>query len=261
MTSMAYEGDLAAIQRALSQSHDLVARRTALLDALDLRPGERALELGCGGGSWTVEAARFVGPSGHIAAIDLSPDQIETARRLCAELPWVACEVADATALPFENCEFDAVFCNQVIEYIGDLDTALAEARRVLRPGGRLVVLATNWTSLVWYSEAPERMERVLRAWDDHAPYRNLPAIPPARLQRAGLKLVRQTSVTTLNCSYHRHSYGYWIARLIHAFVTSQGEVPRSEADAWLNEFDELERADSYFLSVTPILTEAIRPD
>jgi len=259
VSSMAYQGDLARIQRSLTQSHDLIARRTALLQALDLHPGERVLELGCGGGSWTAEAAKFVGPTGHIAAIDVSPDQIEAARRLCADQPWVACAVADATALPFDDGVFDAAFANQVFEYISDLDLALAETRRVLRPGGRFVVLATNWSSLVWHSEHPERMERVLRAWAGHAPYHDLPAILPARLRRAGLQPVRQTSVPTLNGSYHEHSFGYWIARLIRAFVVSNGAIPATEADAWLDELDDLERAGAYFLSVTPVLTEAIR--
>jgi ubiquinone/menaquinone biosynthesis C-methylase UbiE len=256
---MAFEGDLARIQRALTQSHDLVVRRNTLLQVLDLRVGERALELGCGGGSWTVEAARFVGLAGHVAAIDVSPDQIAAARSLCSEIPWVACQVADATDLPFDDESFNAVFANQVIEYITDLDTALAETHRVLRIGGRFVVLATNWSSIVWHSEAPDRMERVLQTWATHAPYPDLPAILSARLHRAGFQKVRQMSVPTLNVSYHRHSFGYWIARLIQAFVVGQGTVSVAEAEAWINEFDELERRGAYFLSVTPVLTEAIK--
>lgn len=259
MSAMAYEGDLANIQRALTQSHDLIARRTALLQALDLHPGERVLELGCGGGSWTAEAARFVGRTGSVAAIDVSHDQIEAARRLCAKLPWVEFEVADATALPFEDCTFDATFANQVIEYIADIDAALTETRRVLRPGGRFAVLATNWSSMVWHSEVPERMERVLRAWAGHAPHHDLPAILAARMRHAGMQPIRQTSVPTLNRSYHQHGFGYWIARLMHAFVISQGSISATEADAWLSEFDDLEQAGTYFLSVTPVLTEAIR--
>lgn len=259
MSSMAFEGDLARIQRALTQSHDLIARRTALLHVLDLRPGEWALELGCGGGSWAAEAARFVGLAGHVAAIDVSSDQIEAARSLCSEFPWVECQVADATALPFDDDSFDAVFANQVIEYITDLDTALAETRRVLRIGGRFVVLATNWSSMVWHSELPDRMERVLRAWSTHASYQDLPAILSARLHRAGFPKVRQMSVPTLNGSYHQNSFGYWIARLIQAFVVGQGTVSVAESKAWLDEFDELESTGAYFLSVTPVLTEAIK--
>jgi ubiquinone/menaquinone biosynthesis C-methylase UbiE len=256
---MRYEGDVALIQRSLTQSHDVVARRVALLDALNLRPGERVLELGCGGGIWAAEAARFVGPKGRLVAIDASEDQIEAARQRCAEFLWVDCLVADATSLPFDDGLFEAVYANQVIEYIPDLDAALGEVRRALRPGGRFVVAATNWNSIVWHSEYPERMARVLRAWGTHAPYNDLPSILPARLRKAGLQLLRQTSLPTLNNSYHQDSFSYWIARLIYAFAAGRGTVPVEEADAWLAEFDDLERAGAFFLSVNAVLTEAIK--
>lgn len=257
--AMLYEGDLARIQRALAQSHDVVVRRSTLMQALNLRSGERVLELGCGGGFAAAEAAKFVGPSGRVVAIDLSQDQIAAAERLCAEFDWVECRVADATTLPFEDTFFDAVFGNQVLEYIADLDTALTEIHRVLRPGGRFVVTATNWSSLVWYSEVPDRMERMLRAWATHAPYPDLPAILSARLRQAGMQPLRQVSVPILNSSYHQNSFSYWGARLIHAFVVGQGVLPVADADAWLSEFDALEQAGTYFLSSTPILTESIK--
>jgi ubiquinone/menaquinone biosynthesis C-methylase UbiE len=259
MNTMAYEGELARIQRALSQSHDLIVRRAVTLEALQLRAGERVLELGCGGGYLAREAGKFVGPSGQVHAIDISPDQVAAATQLCAEFGWIDCRVADATATPFDDGAFDAVFCNQVLEYMPDLNAALAETRRVLRPGGRLVVVATNWSSLVWHSEHPERMKRMLDTWATHAPYPNLPSILPARLRQAGLQPLRQLSLSVLNNSYHQNSFAYWGARLIHAFAVSQRRLPVAEADAWLAEFEDLERAGSFFLSSTPILTEAIR--
>lgn len=251
MQAMNYAGDIARIQRSLAQSHDLVVRRAATLQALQLRVGERVLELGCGGGFAALEAARFVGPSGRVVAIDLSQDQIAAAQRLCAELAWVECSVANATALPFEDASFEAVFGNQILEYIPDLDVALAETRRVLRPGGRFVIVATNWSSLVWYSEVPERMARMLAAWATHAPYPDLPSVLPARL--------RQVAVPLLNGSYHQSSFSYWGARLMHAFAVTNSLLPVAEADAWLAEFDVLEQAGTFFLSSSPVLTEAVK--
>lgn len=70
MCAMNYAGDLARIQRALSQSHDLIARRATMLQALNLRVGERVLELGCGGGF----APRK--PPGSSGQLDASPPSI-----------------------------------------------------------------------------------------------------------------------------------------------------------------------------------------
>src|SRR6516162_8872517 len=63
--------------------------------------GERVLELGCGGGHLAREAAQFVGATGQVCAVDISPDQIMAAQACCADLAWVECRIADITALPY----------------------------------------------------------------------------------------------------------------------------------------------------------------
>jgi hypothetical protein len=70
---------------------------------------------------------------------------------------------------------------------------------------------------------------------------------------------VNQKPLPILNTSYNEHSYSYWAARLIKQFVAGRNSVSESEAEAWLQEFDELEKQNAYFFSSTPILTAAIR--
>jgi protein-L-isoaspartate O-methyltransferase len=89
---MTFSDDLARVQRALAQCHDLVLRRGRVVEALQLRTGERVLEVGCGGGFYTADVARCVGPTGQVCAIDLSADQVAAAERYCADLAWVNCE-------------------------------------------------------------------------------------------------------------------------------------------------------------------------
>ena len=259
MSTFTFADDMARLQRALAQCHDMVLRRSVLLEALQLRTGERVLEVGCGGGFYAYEAARCVGPTGRVCAIDLSADQIAAAQSHCAELPWVTCRVADAIALPYEAGEFDVVYGVQVFEYVAPLDTALHEVQRVLRPGGRCIVLATNWSSLVWHSNQPERMQRVLTAFMAHAPYPDLPAIMGVRLRQVGLELLRQTPVPILNRSYHVNSLSYWTARLIRPFVVGRQAVSAEEAEAWFQEFDVLEQQGAYFFCSLPVLTEAVK--
>jgi arsenite methyltransferase len=259
MAKLAFDDEMGRIQRALSQCHDMVLRRSVVLQALNLRMGERVLEVGCGGGFYAWEAAQFVGSTGYVSAIDISTDQIAAARERCRELPWVECQVADITSLPHGNAEFDAVYGVQVLEYMADVGKALQEIRRVLRPGGRVINLATNWSSAVWHSRQPERMRRVLTAWAEHAPYLDLPAILAAELRKAGLQPLRQQPVPMLNMSYNENSFSYWVAKMIARFVTGRRAVAKEEADAWLTEFESLEREGEYFFCSTPVLTEAMR--
>ena len=167
--------------------------------------------------------------------------------------------MADAVNLPFEKAEFDAVFFTQVLEYVADIEGALKEIHRVLRPGGRALNLATNWSSLVWHSNSPKRMERVLKACEKHAPYPDLPASLTGRLKRAGIQPLRQTSIPIINTSYHENSFSYWIARMIRAFVVGCQTITEAEADAWLNEFEDLEQKEEYHFSSTPVMTEAVK--
>ena len=257
MSALAFTDDMARVQRALAQCHDMVVRRSAVLEALRLRSGERVLEIGCGGGFYAYEAAQCVGPTGRVCASDLSTDQIVAAKGRCAELAWVECQVADAVRLPYGDAEFDALYGVQVFEYVAKLDEALREIPRVLRPGGRVVILATNWSSLVWHSDQPARMERVLKAFAGHAPYPDLPAMLPARLRQFGMTAIRQAPVPVLNTSYHANSFSYWLARMIRPFVLGRQAVTVEEAEAWFKELEELEHRAAYFFSSTPIITEA----
>jgi len=80
---MRYSGDLAAIQRSLARCHDLVARRVAVLAALDAGLGDVVLEVGCGGGTYLREIATAVGEQGRAIGYDVSADQLAAARQYC----------------------------------------------------------------------------------------------------------------------------------------------------------------------------------
>jgi hypothetical protein len=91
-------------------------------------------------------------------------------------------------------------------------------------------------------------MQRVLTAWVAHSPTPNLPSILGVQLRQAGLE--------PLNRSYHGHSLSYWVARLIQAFVVGRQVITAVAAEAWLQEFDDLEQQGAYFFCSMPILTD-----
>jgi SAM-dependent methyltransferase len=119
----------------------LVAGAEQVLGAFGVREGETVLEIGPGTGFYSMEAARRVGARGQLVCLDIQPEMLHhTKRRLrtCGlEAEFVQ---ADARSLPLRPSSVDHVFLIGVLGEIPDRTAALAEMRRVLRPGGRLSV-------------------------------------------------------------------------------------------------------------------------
>lgn len=113
-----------------------------VLDRVGIRPGERVLELGPGPGAFTVEAARRVGPEGHIIALDIQPEMIAQVERRVREagLTNVETHIASAYELPLDDATIDRAFLIAVLPEISDQARALAELHRVLKPGGLLSI-------------------------------------------------------------------------------------------------------------------------
>lgn len=158
---MRYTGDIATIQQRLAETSDLYRRRLAVLDALDARPGERVLEVGCGAGALLPAIGSAVGSSGRVVGIDTSDDQIAAARRRCAGQHNIETSVLDVRRLPYEAGSFDAFAAVQVIEYLDDPQQALTELRRVATDRARAVILATNWDTVLWNTGADELTRKV----------------------------------------------------------------------------------------------------
>jgi len=110
-----------------------------------VRPGEAVLEVAFGPGRTLVELARRAGPTGRVHGVDFTPGMHEQARRALdrAGITGVELHRGDARALPLPDTTFDLVYNAYMLDLIPlrDMPGILAEFRRVLRPGGRLVLL------------------------------------------------------------------------------------------------------------------------
>ncbi|MBI3958837.1 MAG: class I SAM-dependent methyltransferase [Chloroflexi bacterium] len=112
------------------------------------RPGERLLDVACGSGVVTRQAARMVGASGRVVGLDLSPEALAVARSLNgpdggATIAW---REGSADSLPFADGSFDVVTCQLGLMFFPDRVAALKEMRRVLAAGGRLALM--TWGAL-----------------------------------------------------------------------------------------------------------------
>jgi len=120
----------------------LITDPAVILERVGIRSGMHVLELGPGPGFFTPEAARRVGPEGKLDCVDIEPALV---RKLQAKvrrlgLDNVEAQVGDACALPFDDGTFDLVFLISVLGEVPDRVGALREARRVLKPDGRLSI-------------------------------------------------------------------------------------------------------------------------
>ena len=134
---------------ALQAAIDAQIRPLGLLamDRAALRPGERALDVGCGCGETTVELARRVAPGGAVTGIDISAVMLERAhQRARAEGLTVQAELADAQTHTFTLATVDVLFSRFGVMFFSDPSAAFANLRCALRPGGRLAFVC--WQSL-----------------------------------------------------------------------------------------------------------------
>jgi demethylmenaquinone methyltransferase / 2-methoxy-6-polyprenyl-1,4-benzoquinol methylase len=112
--------------------------RERAADLAGLRPGDRALDVATGTGDLAIALSRRVAPGGEVVGSDFSDGMLALARRKAPELRW---EWGNALSLPYADDAFDAATVGFGARNFSDLDRGLAEMARVVRPGGRVVVL------------------------------------------------------------------------------------------------------------------------
>ena len=145
-------------------SPEIVRQRQRTLELLAARPGEHIVDVGCGPGLLTGELAAAVGPAGRVTGIDASTAMLGLARQRCGDLANVRLREGDAAELELEDGSADAVCCTQVLLYVPDHRRAIAEMFRVLKPGGRVLVLETDWRSAVLHSRDEALTEKIIDA-------------------------------------------------------------------------------------------------
>lgn len=241
------------------QGADFTQRRRANFDALDPRPGETVLDIGCGNGMLTTELARAVGESGKVIGLDPSEDMLASARDRCDAFDWIELQTGSVAKIPLEDASVDKAVSIQVFEYLDDVPGAVAEARRVLKPGGRLVIGDMHFDSLIWHSDDPNRMADICTFWDNHLVNRALPATLPAELARQGFSHVTCTPLTVCDTTLRPDGLAQMVLVLMENYVVAKKHLTADEAAAWSAEQYQLARDQRFFFSITHFVTSGIK--
>jgi len=240
------------------QTPDIVAARAEVLKSLKLQAGLKVLDIGSGPGLLALDISQKMAGSGSVVGVDMADNMIESAEKLCADNKRVSFEQGDAMSLPFADNSFDAVVSTQVYEYVPDLDAALAEFARVLRPGGRGVIVDTDWAFPYWSAGDGDCRDRMINAWKQHCAQESVPMRLPRSINSAGLQLQNVRALPIMNTHYNEVNFSYWLSKIIASFAIGREGLTHSDSDAWIAGLNSLEQSGEYFFCINRYLYEIV---
>lgn len=255
-----FNAKMAAQLDRLYASPQVVAQRRRLRELIDARPGERGLDVGCGLGHLSCELALDVGETGRVIGIDASADMVVGATERAARLgvgDRVSVVQGDATALALPDASVDFAAAVQSYSYVPQVEQAIAEAARVLRPGGRLAVLETDWDMCVYRSADAAQMRRIFDGRWRFAHW-HLPRELHRLFRDAGLRLTRTEVFPIVETHYDPDSFGAGLLAVARNAAVRHG-VDAAEADAWVADIHTRTNDGDYFFCVNRFMFVAVK--
>lgn len=249
---------LALILELRAADPQQVAMRVAYQGQLRLSPSATVAEVGCGTGA-VARSLAVLYRSCRVIGLDPSDRFIEHARRLARELPNLEFCVGEATCLPFANASLDAIVFHTTLCHIPELALALAEARRVLRPGGALAVFDADYSSTNVATGEIDPLQACVAACVQaivHHPFLVHQLAPAVR--RAGFEIRSFQSL-----GYNGVSDAQYLLTIIDRgadALAADGRITRQLAEALKTEARHRERTGTFFGHLAYAALIATRP-
>jgi ubiquinone/menaquinone biosynthesis C-methylase UbiE len=232
--------------------------QTRLLEPAGLTKGQRVVDLGSGPGFFALALGDIVGPSGAVNGVDINARFVADARARAADraLAHVTFHHVDGAALPFVDASHDRVIAKNVLEYVPDLAATLAEAVRVLAPGGKFHAIDSDWGFVIvepWGKATVDRFfAAAAGAFREPLIGRKL----PAALHTAGLVDIEVRIVPNVDRT------GALLAVLnnMRSYIRTFGTLPDAEVDALITAAERGVANGTYTACLPQFLVTGTRP-
>lgn len=206
---------------------------------LNIQPGQHVLDVGCGIGDQAFAMATLAGKTGSVTGTDISTAMITMAqhRHASAELP-LHFVVAPAARQPFADASFDIIRTERVLMYLKNIEEVFAEYKRLLKPGGKLVVFDVDWDALVLLHPDKQLTRRIVEFISDSFPSGRIGAELFGHFKDAGFKHIQIRP--------HGYMHNFELTKRIIGGIVTTGVAhnvfTNNEINGW---WTELERADT----------------
>ena len=237
---------------------DVVRRRQRSYDLLRLQSGQNAIDVGCGLGTAARDIAARVAPEGRAIGIDFSAAMIDEAIRRTAELGVSATfQEASVDALPIGASSIQAYRAERLYQHVPNVADALAEARRVLAPGGRIVLVDQDWDLAVLDADDLAVSREVHRAFCNSLVQGTIGRRFRRLLLDAGFVEIEIQAETVT--SANAEEYGF-VVDLLDKTARAAG-VDDKRLDAWVLDQTGRLAGDRFFMVMTHFIASATRPE
>lgn len=255
-------GEMAAFLEERSRSPDMQAVNEAVCNVLTPGPGERILEVGCGSGVLCRLISQRIQPDGHVIGIDISSQFLIEAHNYALQegvADRITFECGAGEFLPYPNATFDSALAARLLLHAGDPDAVVREMVRVVRPGGRVVVMDWDFDTLAVDHPDRELTRRLLHWRSDHHGGDNWSGRKLwGRMMASGLQSLTVLPVVSIA---HNEADGLTQSLWRAAQVSRDGgAISLDEYDAWVNTLKERIQAGTFFASIAYFIVSGIVP-
>ena len=253
---MEFDKDVGRLQRLMAASIAGINRRQAILETLSIISGDRIIDVGCGAGQLLGHLAKAVGEHGEVIGLDPSADQLAQAKSSCSDFSNITFleKGADETGLPNDSC--DAATSTQALEYIPDVDSALAEITRVLKPGGSLVNVSILWDHFRFHGADTKLNDEIHEVFRAHCSHQMLPMELPGKLQSLGYRHIKNKSLAFVITRRDHNSPALYTENVIANFAINNG-MSEKDVKSWRTQLAVAEKEGRFGFASFPVLTSA----